>query len=272
MIYDNDRWSLTYRTSIGQLVYQLEPQDRRRRAHQCPVPGNATATDPRQGRNIGVSAISRSTTRSFWSSNATTAASALTTPPAHGRSEQAGLQDRHHRGHRRHQGDTAPSTLPASIIPVTKSPVFIDLAADTVLPNEKLAEKWEGLTIGPRLRNGGHLILAGNDNDYSVTQTGEGEQFDVYVDFAGNVAKCVLDSRTLCEVNPDPDDLVIDNPVPLPHGYVLFPGFFTPTGLRRPTSKAMSSRDARNSTTGTAATGIGTIRILAMNWASSLPR
>ena len=71
------------------------------------------------------------------------------------------------------------------IVPVTKSPdVFIDLAANTLLPNGKQAEKWEGLTIGPRLLGGAHLILAGNDNDYSVTQQAGGdEQFDVYVDF-----------------------------------------------------------------------------------------
>jgi len=43
--------------------------------------------------------------------------------------------------------------------------VFIDLQANTVLPNGKQAEKWEGITIGPRLWNGARLILAGNDND-----------------------------------------------------------------------------------------------------------
>jgi hypothetical protein len=67
------------------------------------------------------------------------------------------------------------------IVPVTKSPdVFIDLAANTQLPNGKQVEKWEGMTIGPRLKNGAHLILTGNDNDYSVTQqAGAATQFDV---------------------------------------------------------------------------------------------
>jgi hypothetical protein len=72
------------------------------------------------------------------------------------------------------------------------------------------------MTIGPRLVGRGHVIVTGNDNDYSVTQTGSGEQFDVYVDFKGNCARCVLDSRTLCEVNPPATDLVIDAPVALP--------------------------------------------------------
>jgi hypothetical protein len=59
-------------------------------------------------------------------------------------------------------------------VPVQKndSNVFIDLTTDALLPNGNQAEKWEGLTIGPRLLGGGHVIVAGNDNDYSVTQTG----------------------------------------------------------------------------------------------------
>jgi len=41
----------------------------------------------------------------------------------------------------------------------------------TSLPGAKQAEKWEGLAIGPQLWGGRRLILLGNDNDYSVTQT-----------------------------------------------------------------------------------------------------
>ena len=44
------------------------------------------------------------------------------------------------------------------------------------------------------------------------------------MDFNGNVAKCVLDSTTLCEVNPLAEDTVIDTPTPLPAGYQLLPG------------------------------------------------
>ena len=57
------------------------------------------------------------------------------------------------------------------------------------------------MAIGPRLWNGAHLLLFGNDNDYSVTQTGAGEQLDVYVDFNGHFAKCPLDQKTLCQLN-----------------------------------------------------------------------
>jgi hypothetical protein len=108
---------------------------------------------------------------------------------------------------------------------VFKSPaVFLDLQLNTSLPNRKQAEKWEGLTIGPRLKNGDLILLAGNDNDYSVTQTGAGEQFDVYVDFNDNFAKCVLDSQTHCKVNPATDDPINQNLAALPTGYQLLPG------------------------------------------------
>jgi hypothetical protein len=83
--------------------------------------------------------------------------------------------------------------LPAGVVPVAKSATFIDLAADSVMPNGKQAEKWEGLAIGPQLADGSFLLLAGTDNDYSVTQTAAAEQFDIYVDFAGNSVQCPLD-------------------------------------------------------------------------------
>lgn len=81
-------------------------------------------------------------------------------------------------------------TAPAgSFAPVTKAPTpWLDLAAAPTLAHPSLAtqlgtvspEKWEGLTIGPRLADGSYLVLAGTDNDYSVTQNGTGTQFDVY--------------------------------------------------------------------------------------------
>jgi hypothetical protein len=114
----------------------------------------------------------------------------------------------------------------AGIVPVTKSlEVFIDLAGSTLLPNGRLAEKWEGMTIGPKLKRGGHLILTGNDNDYSISQNAtSGEQFDVYVNFGGSFARCVIDDPTRCEINPPATDLTIDNPVPLPEDCFLLPG------------------------------------------------
>jgi hypothetical protein len=65
---------------------------------------------------------------------------------------------------------------------VTKHAIpFLNLGADTLDAfGKRVPEKWEGLAIGPRLRDGSYVVLAGTDNDYSVTQNGSGTQFDVY--------------------------------------------------------------------------------------------
>ncbi len=76
----------------------------------------------------------------------------------------------------------------AAFTPVAKSAApWLDLAAGATLAHPALAalggvapEKWEGLTIGPRLADGSYLVLAGTDNDYSVTQNGSPVQLDVY--------------------------------------------------------------------------------------------
>lgn len=68
---------------------------------------------------------------------------------------------------------------------VSKSGQILDLDANTLAAlGGKSPEKWEGLAIGPKLANGNYLILAGTDNDYSVTQNASGEQFDVYFRFS----------------------------------------------------------------------------------------
>lgn len=84
--------------------------------------------------------------------------------------------------------DVSNVTFAAAACPagaVVKTGPWLDLAADT-LPEigNKVPEKFEGLAIGPRLKGGNYLMLAGTDNDYSVTQNAGGEQFDVYFRFA----------------------------------------------------------------------------------------
>jgi len=113
----------------------------------------------------------------------------------------------------------------AGYIPVTKNPtVFINLAADTLaaLGNE-VPEKWEGLTIGPRLGDGSYVLLAGTDNDYSVTQNGSNVQFDVYFRFsdldpyAGSI-QCPLGALTGCVKTTG------GQPADLTDEYELLPG------------------------------------------------
>jgi len=80
-------------------------------------------------------------------------------------------------------GISLPATgnLPAGVVAAAKGAKLIDLDANTLAAlGNKSPEKWEGLAVGPKLANGQYLILAGTDNDYSVTQNGTGTQFDVY--------------------------------------------------------------------------------------------
>lgn len=74
--------------------------------------------------------------------------------------------------------------LPAGIVAAAKGAKVIDLDANTLAAlGNRSPEKWEGLAIGPRLADGRYLVLAGTDNDYSVTQNGSNVQFDVYFRF-----------------------------------------------------------------------------------------
>jgi hypothetical protein len=73
------------------------------------------------------------------------------------------------------------TTLPAGVVTVTKGAKVIDLDEVTLAAlGGRSPEKWEGLAVGPKLNNGKYLVLAGTDNDYSVTQNAGGVQFDVY--------------------------------------------------------------------------------------------
>ncbi|MBA4176229.1 MAG: PEP-CTERM sorting domain-containing protein [Leptothrix sp. (in: Bacteria)] len=102
------------------------------------------------------------------------------------------------------------ATAPAgSFVPVTKTATpWLDLAAAATLTHPSLAalggvspEKWEGLTVGPRLNDGSYLLLAGTDNDYSVTQNGSPVQLDVYFKVMAGVTsriQCTIGTFDAC--------------------------------------------------------------------------
>jgi hypothetical protein len=104
------------------------------------------------------------------------------------------------------------STAPAgSFTPVTKTATpWLDLAAASTLAHPSLAalngvspEKWEGLTVGPRLNDGSYLVLAGTDNDYSVTQNGSPVQLDVYfkvTEGAASRIQCTIGTFANCSM------------------------------------------------------------------------
>ena len=71
---------------------------------------------------------------------------------------------------------TGTSVLPAGVVPVGKS-LWLDIAAELSAAGIPVAEKIEGISFGPAI-DGGYSFVAVTDNDFSVTQTGSGEQFD----------------------------------------------------------------------------------------------
>ena len=87
---------------------------------------------------------------------------------------------------------------------VVKSAQVLDLDASTLAAlGGKSPEKWEGLAIGPKLASGRYLLLAGTDNDYSVTQNAAGAQRDVWFDFSqadpyAQSIQCPLDATSGC--------------------------------------------------------------------------
>lgn len=107
---------------------------------------------------------------------------------------------------------------------VTKVAKVLDLDANTLAAlGNKSPEKWEGLAIGPQLADGSFLILAGTDNDYSVTQNGSGDQFDVFyrmsdADPYATSIQCPIGTQANCFFTAN------NAAATLGAGYVLLPG------------------------------------------------
>jgi hypothetical protein len=129
--------------------------------------------------------------------------------------------------------DLNTTTLPGGAVAVQKvaSPL-LDLAAASTLAHASLsamggrsAEKWEGLTVGPQLQDGSFMLLAGTDNDYSVTQNGSNVQFDVYYNpTTGARVQCDLGATTNCFNILANGNVENTNLGDLPSGYALIPG------------------------------------------------
>ncbi|OFV93062.1 MAG: hypothetical protein A3G76_07965 [Acidobacteria bacterium RIFCSPLOWO2_12_FULL_65_11] len=154
VVFDNDRHSATYGTSIAQYAYQLELQADVR-ARILAAGGASTATDPRQGRNLGLSAIAAINDHQFLVLERDNRGIGVDDP--------AGANVVGTKRIYKIDIDAVDTTdisglvLPdngnlagAGITPVSKSLVFSDLALDTMLPNGKQVEKWEGMTIEAR--------------------------------------------------------------------------------------------------------------------------
>jgi len=81
------------------------------------------------------------------------------------------------------------SMLPGGVVPVAKS-LYLDVYQALADAGITVGEKLEGLSFGPAIDGGLSLVLV-TDNDFSVTQTGQGVQLDVCSSGVGGITSQV---------------------------------------------------------------------------------
>ena len=166
--------------SVAQYVYQLEAIATLNAVNPA-TSDDFSATN--QGRSIGLSAIHALTDSEFLVLERDNRGLGVevTAAPLHKRVYRISLDGATDVSRLSLAGSNA---LPAGVVPVRKSAEVDLLAQLRAVGAKDIPEKLEGLAIGPRLPDGRFLVLIGSDNDYSVTQTGAGEQFEVCVNRA----------------------------------------------------------------------------------------
>jgi hypothetical protein len=162
--------------SIAQYVYQLEDLA----AVNARIPAANAFRDVSQGANIGLSALTAISDHEFLAVERDNRGMGIddpagTTPVASKRIYRIDIS-RATDVTRISLAET--NTLPPGVTPVSKE-IFLDLLAELKQANSVVPEKIEGLTIGPRLRDGSYELLMASDNDFSVTQNDSGVQSDV---------------------------------------------------------------------------------------------
>ncbi|MBX9626157.1 MAG: esterase-like activity of phytase family protein [Gemmataceae bacterium] len=194
-----------------QFVYQLEAlADINAR-----VPNNPFAATA-QGRNIGVSAIIALNANEFLVIERDNRGIGVDNPTGSVPVASKRVYKIDLRGATDVSGTSLAGTndLPPGVTPVSKS-LLLDIQQQLAANGIPILEKFEGLAVGPRLDDGRYALLVGTDNDFSVTQTGSGQQFDVYTNGVDSVQVPIGD--------------------PGPAGYALLPTALYSFGERLPT-------------------------------------
>ena len=184
------RYDVATGTATGQFVYQLESlADINGR-----IPGTADDFSPTaQGRNIGVSSITAIGGGKFLVIERDNRGLGVGDPTGTGApigSKRVFLIDLAGATDVSGISLAGSNSLPGGVTPVSKM-LFIDLQARLNAAGVTIAEKIEGLTIGPRLHGGGVSLLLASDNDFSVTQNSSNVQFDVCTSGLGGVTTTI---------------------------------------------------------------------------------
>ena len=123
------------------------------------------------------------------------------------------------------------NTLPSRVTAVSKC-LFLDVQSALVNAGQPIPEKLEGLAIGPKLKDGSYALLLGTDNDFSVTQTGSGTQFDVCTD-GQTTTQVPIDSGC-----PEGQNLLPGYLYSFKVSSAELPGFVPPTKVPEPNALA----------------------------------
>ena len=178
--FDTTTGNATSGKAIGQYIYQLDSI-----ASLNAQPGITPAfTATNQGRNIGVSSITALGNGKFLVIERDNRGYGVTNAngvdPAVGpvASKRVYLIDLSGATDVSNTSLAGTSTLPPGTVPVSKT-LFLDINAALKAAGVDVAEKIEGLTLGPLLAGGGITLILATDNDFSVTQDNSNVQFNV---------------------------------------------------------------------------------------------
>jgi hypothetical protein len=171
--------------ATGQYAYQLESLS----SINSRLPAGQTFTNNNsQGRNIGVSSITAINNNEFVVLERDNRGVGIDDPTGATQSGSKRLYTINLAGATdiSNVSLAGRNTLPTGVVPVSKA-LYYDILDALQKAGLIVPEKLEAFTFGPRLADGSLTFFIGSDNDFSVTQTGTGQQFDVCVNAAGSV-------------------------------------------------------------------------------------
>jgi hypothetical protein len=175
-------------SSTGQYVYQLESLA----TVNANLPGNQQFAATNQGRSIGLSAIQVLPDGRLLVLERDNRGHGVDDPTGANAVGLKGLFVISLAGATDVSGISlaGSNSLPAGVTPVSKTP-YLDIRAQLLAAGITIGEKIEGVAFGPRLKDGGVSLILITDNDFSVTQTGNGTQLDVCTSGIGGISSQV---------------------------------------------------------------------------------
>jgi phytase-like protein/flagellar hook capping protein FlgD len=148
---------------------------------------------------------------------------------------------------------------PLDVTPVTKT-LFLDVLVATGIAGSQFPEKLEGITFGPDLADGRHLLIVSADNDFKASIANWFFAFAVDpADLPGFVPQSIVPIVD-ATVTTSPGDLALGPPRPAPaHGMTCFDYALPRDGRVRLAIYDAVGRRVRRLLDGVASAGVGVV-------------